>query len=236
MTFTWQSLIDRARVYIDDDHDDDQEGLVSATTWLAFANVEYAQLYRRWLRMGLVSPTVTQTSFSGNTLSVSALAILGVAEDLGNGARILEPAQTALGRDPYVRGSTAPTGVATSWAVTGAGDTVTIELDPHVTNPGSYFARYVQAVPYATSASSSIDLPYGGDERLVLGIARRAHVKGLTTSTQLERLILEADAELNFQAFSRLPNLRARHKTAAVQRTDRYGNVFPANPGRWLFT
>jgi hypothetical protein len=235
MQFTWQELIDRARVYIDDDHDDD-DGLVSPESWLAFANVEYAQLYRRWLRMGLITPTITQSSFTSNSTSFpGVLAILGVAEDLGNGARLLESAQAALGKNPYVRGSSAPNGVATSWAATGAGDTTVIELDPHVDNYSSYFVRYVPTVAYATSAASTVELPYGADERLVLGIARRAHIKGLTASAQLERLIMEADAELNFQAFGKLPALRARHKTAAIQRTDRYGNVFPVSPGSWLY-
>ena len=55
MQFSWNDLMDRARVYLDDD-DDDTEGWIAPAIWLTFANVEYAQLYRRLVPLVAEAP------------------------------------------------------------------------------------------------------------------------------------------------------------------------------------
>jgi hypothetical protein len=110
-------LIDRARVYLDDDHDD-TEGWIAPATWLTFANVEYAQLYKR-----------CRAPFWGTDMNA---------------------------------------GAANYWQATGSADSLVVTLEPR-DSAGSYLARYLPTVAYATDANSAIDLPYGSDERLVLG-------------------------------------------------------------------
>lgn len=203
MTFTWQELIDRARTYLDDDHND-TEGFIKPERWLSLANVEYAQLYRKWVRMGLVAPAPTDTSFSSTHTKAltGVLAIVGVAEDLGDGHhRVLAPAQSSFGQSPFWGHTSSSPGCY--WAATGSADALTVTLEPRPTS-GNYFVRFIPTVAYATLISASIDLPYGADERLVLGIAKRAKLKESGASGALERLLMEADQELNFAAFSKL--------------------------------
>ncbi len=216
MTFTWDELIRRARTYLDDDHDD-TEGWIAPDSWLTFGNVEYSQLYRRWVRMGLIAPAPTDLVLTDEVTSApDCLAIVGVAQDYGDGrVRILTPAQSVGGRSPFW-GTTSATGGSTHWSATGSADELEISLEP-VDTSGSYFVRYIPTVAYATDVTETIDLPYGADERLVLGMAKRAKLKEGAASAQLERLIFEADAELNFAAFSRAqadsPRVRRVTKT-----------------------
>lgn len=212
MAFIWDDLIDRARTYLDDDHDD-TEGFIAPERWLSFANVEYAQLYRKWIRMGLVAPAPTDTTFS-NTHTVAltgVLAIVGVAEDLGNGnVRVLTPAQSQHGQSPFWSYTSGEPG--SYWKATGSADALTVTLEPRPTS-GNYFVRYIPTVAYVTSSTASIDLPYGADERLVLGMALRAKLKAGERSALLEGLLQQADQELNFAAFSKLndsPRVKVR--------------------------
>jgi hypothetical protein len=223
VTFTWEDLISRARVYVDDDHDQpDVGGWIALEKWLTIANVEYAQLYRRWVRMGLVAPPWVDYTFTGPAgtpgvqgpdadgdeepddpdewLAAGVLCIIGVAEDLGGGQlRVLSAPQSEAGRNPWW--SVRPAAPATRWLATSVGDAVTITIEPPST--ATYVVRYIPTVDYATSASATVELPYGCDERLVLGIARRAKLKESASSALLERLIQDADAEANFLAFGR---------------------------------
>lgn len=245
MQCTWQSLRDRARVYVDDDHED-TGSFLSDVQWLAILNVEYAQLYRRWVRSGLVTPVITEVAFTGATAAATGvLAIVGVAEDLGDYPRILPSAQVNTGRDSTWF-DMQPAGPATTWGVTGNGDDLTVTLYP-APSSGSYVVRYiptqaaiidptpVQLLDPRPVPLGSVDLPYGGDERLVLGMARRANLKGAAASGLLERLIMDADAELNFTAAGRINGPRVRTRFNYPPRTERFGNVWPAGPGSWVF-
>lgn len=227
MQFLWNDLIDRARVYVDDDHGD-QSGWISPAHWLSLANVEYSQLYRRWMRMGLITPATTDTTFTGGSTTITGvLAIVGVAQDMVSYQRILEPRQSRFGRAPFWVGSGQSSSPSSGWMATGSADSLAIKLDP-VEPTGSYFVRYVPTVAYATDPTTTIDLPYGADERLVLGLARRAHLKDSTASALLERLIQDADAELNFTAFGRVDGDSPRVRR--ISRGGDYPREFPTDP------
>jgi hypothetical protein len=245
VTFTWQELIDRSRTYVDDDHND-TEGWIAAERWLTIANVEYAQLYRRWVRMGLIAPAWVDREFTGPTLTFPALelsddeepvleldgeevlAIIGVAESLGSDRyRPLSAPQSAVGRSPWWTTSSASP--AHSWQATGSADKVTITIEPPDT--ATYVVRYIPTVQYATDPTEDIELPYGCDERLVLGMARRAKLKDASASALLERLIMEADAEANFLAFGRNNNDSPR-----VRRGERGSSTpFPRHPSLYRY-
>lgn len=224
MQFAWSALIDRARTVVDDDHDD-TDGWISEAKWLTLANVEYAQLYRRWVRMGLIAPAAVDVSFTGPTTVIGdgesdVLAIVGVAESLGGGQyRPLESAQSQHGRNPWW--SVAPASPASHWKATGAGDEITVTIEPPDT--ATYVVRYIPTVAYATLASATIEVPYGCDERLVLGLARRAKLKDASASALLERLIQEADAEANFLAFGRMNDDSPRVRRG--ERRDPFGRT-----------
>jgi hypothetical protein len=226
--FTPNDLIARARVYCDDDVAD-TEGWISPAVWLTIFNVERSAQYRRWVRAGLVTPATTDTTLAGAAVP-GVLAVVGVAEDLGSGTppRVLTPSQSAFGRN-----WSNLTGKAMSWSASGAADAVTITLDPTDAS-GTYFIRYVPTVAYATDATAAVDIPYGTDERLVLGMARRAHLKDSAASRQLQGLILEADADLQFTAFGRLAHDAPRVRRV-VPTVRRKGIGFPDSPTAWRY-
>jgi hypothetical protein len=232
-SFIWNDLIDRARVYVGDDHDETQ-GWIDPAKWLLFGQIEYAShLYPKWVRMGLVRPKPTDTVFAGTAALTSVLAIVGVAEVMSGDVRLLEPAQVSSGADPFWQPSSPPNnGRALRWAAHGISDSLTVELDPP-DSATSYTVRWIPAQAYATDATSSVDLPTGGDERLVLGMARRALVKDGVRSTQLEALIADADAELTFTARARAGGARVRRirRRAFPMR----GRTWPANPNEWYY-
>lgn len=236
MQFVWNDLIDRARVYIDDDHKE-TDGWISPTNWLTLFNVEYAQLFRKWVRAGLIAPAYTETPFSGSSTSLSGvLAIVGVAQDMGSYRRPVFPAQSVYGRAPFW-GGTMDSGPSMSWAASGTGDNLTLTLDPPDSATSNYLVRWIAAPAYATDATTTVELPYGGDERLVLGAARRALVKDSTASQSINALIADADADLNFLAFGRAngdsPRVR-RVTPLAKARTWQLGS-FPSDPRFWTY-
>ncbi len=232
MIFTWNEIIDRARTYCDDDHNE-EKGWIAPARWMTMAQVEYAQLYRRWIRMALIAPEPVDAAVldgAGDPAVLeNVLAILGVAEITGSLAagtdqyRVLEPLQQNYGRKPFRSGVS---GTAAAWEAFGTGDAITVKLYP----PDAaltYVTRYLVRPAYETDPAEEVDLPYGGDERLALGLARRAHLKDSTASSLLNGLIGEADAELNFTAFG----MGGGQKIMAVASTPR--NEFPRHPSMW---
>lgn len=234
MTFTWQSLIDRARVYIADDQKD-QNGFIAADKWMLLAQVEYAVLYRKWVRQGLVRPAPTNTTFTGSTTLNGVLAVVGVGEDMGSYVRLLYNSQVPMGADPFWPGSTPPTSQAIEWAAHGVADNLAIELNPPDTTT-TYTVRWIPTVAYATDPTATVDLPYGGDERLVLGMARRAFVKETVRSQALDELMREADAEMAFTAFGRVPGGPRVRRAPPRGRTFpvRYA-TFPTDQSLWFY-
>lgn len=240
MQFVWNDLIARARVYVDDDHSE-TDGWIAPANWLTLAQVEYALLLRRWIRTGLVVPaTADSTPFTGGSTTLSnVLALVGVAQDKGGYVRVLAPVQSLRGQHPMWTGSQAPGGISQSWMATASGDTVTVTLDPKDPDTSEpYFVRYVAAPAYVTDGTQTVDLPYGTDERLVLGIARRSHLKDQSASQLLERLIAEADAELAFTAAGRIQGDSPRvRRTPRWQRATRRADsqLFPSDPRMWIY-
>jgi hypothetical protein len=245
MQFAWSELITRARVYKDDDHDE-EPGWLDESIWLTLFNVEYAQLYPEWVRKGLVGPPAVDYAFTGPSTVINApfdvdedsviedgeeapvgvLAIIGVAQDLGDGQyRVIQGSQADYGRAP-IRSDLDST--ANSWEAHGVGDLITIQLYPQDTQ-GNYFVRYIPRPNYATEVSETVELPYGGDERLVLGVARRAGIKDKETSALLERLLATADSNLAFLAAGRQGGLRVMARQSTPRRT------FPRHPMFWRF-
>lgn len=235
MQFVWQDLIDRARVYVDDDHKE-TNGWIAPAKWMTLAQVEYANLYRKWVRMGLVRPRPTDTPFTGAATTIQGvLAVVGVGEDLGSYVRILNPAQSQGTADPFWMGSTPFTSKATEWAAHGAANDLYVEVYPKDAAT-TYTVRWIPVVPYATDPTQTIDLPYGGDERLVLGMAKRALVKESARSRALQDLIDESDAELAFESFGRAGG------GPVVRRAPRFVHTlpsrfssFPTDQRFWLY-
>lgn len=216
---TWQSLIDRARVYIADDHDD-RKGFLTIDKWMALANVEYQSLRRHWTRMGLVRPPLVTTTFTGPTVTLSGVeAIAGVAQpNWGQYPRELKYERVLWG--------TTQTSQACTWCAEGTGGDVTISVYPQDT--AEYQVKWVQAIPVATDPESLVELPHGGDERLVLGLAKRALVKDSSRSAPLEELIAQQDIQISFNAINQVRSARSHGPRTT-------GIVPMYEPSKWLY-
>jgi hypothetical protein len=172
------------------------------------------------------------TTSNGSDSIPGVLAILGVAEVLSDGCyRVLSP-MTAYGRKPFRR---VYDSAACEWSAFGDGDNLTVKLTP-ADSQGTYVVRYIPAPSNITDTTLTVELPYMGDERLVLGSARRAGLKEGSGGKLLSDLIMEADAELAFEAAGKdkegglvIRDLRRQ----PIQSTP--SGWFPLNPRDWLF-
>ncbi len=252
MIFTWRSIVERSRTYVADDHEEKQ-GFLRDEQWLAIARVEYEFLYRRWIRTGLVRPAQISTEIPSGDYSVSlplaadiaqgrpgVFAIIGVAENMNSYFRMLAPAQPARGAYPFwVAPGEVNQGKATSWAASGMSDQITVEISPR--DPGSsYFVRWVPLPALPATLDDQVELPFGCDERLVLGCARRALLKDSGASALLERMIVESDAEIQFAAHGRLdsqgPRVRRVRPDFHRRRWPQLGtDQFPTDPNYWMY-
>lgn len=193
--FTWSSLIERARVYAGDDHGDNKSSFVALDKWLLFGQVEWANLRRSWIRMGLVRPAMEETTFTGNTVTlVGVEAVAGVARVSGSNKEPLTFRETIW--------SSPPPGRASTWMATGYGGDLKITVDSQENS--TYVVRWVQQVQYTQNPEDRVLVPTGADERLVLGMAKRALVKDSARSTPLEALIAEQDAQIAFSAMAQV--------------------------------
>lgn len=255
MIFTWRDIVGRARVYLDDDHKETQ-GWILDDKWLELAKVEYQQLYRRWLRLGLVRPEPIVTQIHAGQYfiqlpqdsdisagSPGVLAVIGVAENLVGIFRHLRSSQNNHGAyAPWIAPEQQNTGKATMWTASGISDSIKVQITPRDLG-SAYFVRWLPIPPMPTSLDEQVELPFGCDERLVLGLARRAHLKDSGSSALLERLIVEADAEISFSAQGRLdtqaPRVRRIRRNPFHRRHSAIipgAGVFPDNPDYWYYT
>lgn len=78
MQFRVGDLIDRARTYVDDDHNA-QKGWIKPERWLSLFGVEYRMNYRRWHRSGIISPEPTDKEFTTTVELDNVMAVIGVA-------------------------------------------------------------------------------------------------------------------------------------------------------------
>lgn len=230
MQFIWNDLIHAARVYKDDDHADEDSWLDPAD-WLRLFNVEYAVLYPKWIRAGLIGPAPVDTEFTGDSVNITGVcAVVGVARFDGDRYYPLEQAQSSYGRAAWF--DPADTGTSTTWEATGNGDDLAIKLHPSDPS-GTYVVRYITRPAYVTDPTASVELPYGGDERLVLGVADRSGIKDSSVSRNLKAFIADHDAGLAFLAAGRGAPLVVRRQSR-VSSTQRYGKPV-ASPRAWYF-
>lgn len=79
MEITPQEVIDRARMYANDDMNDNKGALLKPARWFQLFNSLYKRLYRQWLRAGLISPAPVDEEFTGPQVRLrGVLAIQGV--------------------------------------------------------------------------------------------------------------------------------------------------------------
>lgn len=217
---TIQDVIDSARIYVDDNHKV-TEGWKTPADWLKIARPEILMTYRKWVREGVISLNYADTNFTGPQVifeddSSIPLAIIGVAENMGNGKfRLLQPSQATYGRAPFWDTNLSNLNGAMYW--TSGFNYFVGSADPEGTgHPPLSFGKYVidvkpadsnsyvaRTIPQPRTASLIDDIrcPDGLDDYIALRIARKALASEGSSSQAVDKLIAIAEAEWKMNSF-----------------------------------
>lgn len=210
------------------------------TTW---GNLDTALAGSTLLTL-ITASTLPSTVLSVNDVAYTAggrddiegvLSILGVAELLDDGSyRPLRP-QFDNGRKPF---RTVLDDTAVEWSAFGTGDNLTVKLWPADTSASrTYVVRYILTPVNVTNTALTVELPYMGDERLVLGTLWRAGIKETARSGLVETAMTLCDTEMAFEA-------AGKHKAGGlvikkVPRTPRPESTptsfFSTSPRDWFY-
>lgn len=198
-TFTAQQLIDRAQAAADM-HDD----FVTTAQWLAWLSVEVQNLDRHIAQSGYVlresSWTVTANGAVSYPFEVEPFAVLAVYAVDGGRYRRLRATDMFDGRPGR---DTADTGQSHTYRITLANDAITLHLHPTPTS-GTYEVVYIPVSPVAATVAQTYLYPLGWEERVVLGMARRALAKEETTNPALETEVRRIEEHIEQTAWSRM--------------------------------
>lgn len=196
----YTEMIDRAKSAADM-HD----GFPSIVTWLYFLNAELNKLWVRLLRSGY-PPTVTSvpvvaTGAAAYTATEpSAVIAMHGSTVSGSTTRYYNIPIKRLWEKTTIRSGTYPFECYIDSAV--ATGLINISFYPNPTS-GTFTllvvpkpAKVVSGTP-AAGQSSSVVLPFGWEERVVLGMAQRALAKEETVNPNIEREISALDEQID---------------------------------------
>lgn len=198
-TFTVQKLIERAAA-LADVHDN----FVSAQTWLDWFNAEHKALAlfkarANWLDGTLELVSITAPTNTFFTVSAPA-AILGVWEVATSG-RVRRLKRIDRIQAINMSGLSGP---ANHWYYTRDEDTddLVVSLAP-VPTSGTYVVYHLPATSDITSSSTTRSFSMGEDERIVLGMARRALIKEESDTREIDVEIRRWDQNVEELAWAK---------------------------------
>lgn len=219
--------------------DMEDSGFVTTAQWLRWANLEHRMFYAWLARHGYVydpapaSHTADGTGQFGDV--TDPMVILGVWELQGTRYRPLR----SVDQVEY-QGWGSATGPASVYTAVDRGDgDVAIVMAPRPSS-GTYVALYI-AHPDAlvlgtptTGQDDEVRYPLGLEERIVLGMARRALAKEESSTSEVVRQIREVEAHAEAVAWDRLSG-----GVQAVRNVDHrergWGDMTTPSPREWYW-
>jgi hypothetical protein len=216
---TVDNIIARARSAADM-----RDNFVTPAEWLAWFNVE-----RRWLdqfiaRHGLVNAeTSVSITTDGSTATYplnDPLAILGVYELRSGFYREVKPSDTMGLAADHIAAPGVVVSPATKYrAFQGASGQVEITFYPTPAAGETYVVYEIAQAADVTDTTTSVTYPMNFEERIVLGLARRALAKEETTNGALERETQRIESHIEevaldraYGAFQRVRNVDRRER------------------------
>lgn len=224
---TLQTLIDRAKAA-----SDVQDEFVSQVEWTTWANTEVLLLENFLLRVGYVlrenTVSITATGATSYSLTQDPMAVLAVYEVKDSRWRRLRPGDLVDGPGGI---DTVTTGAAQQYRfIQDATGVLQLLLWPNAAS-GSYKVRVVTAPTALASLSSSVNYPAGFEERIVLGMARRALAKEETVNTVLEQHLREIEQHIEEVAVNRVFSAhQAIRNTDHIERAWGWSSSMPGMP------
>lgn len=187
----------------------DMEGtFISSAGWLYYANTEYKNLYMRIARMGwpleTTSTTITLTGAASYTVTAPAAVVsLKIVDSSSRLKRIPMKSEISQKWVTPKSGETPKEAI-----IIKSGDNLTIQFNPSPASGTVYMKGVANPLILVTSgatpgtSSTTITMPLGWEERIVLGMARKALAKEETINPAIERDIEEMDAVIENSAQS----------------------------------
>lgn len=242
-TFTVQNIVDRAAA-IADMHDT----FVTPAQWLAWFNVERRALELFKARHGGVAmgnvQTVTAVGPDRYPLATAGvnetMAIVGVWQELSSGR--LRPLRIVPWVDNFVQDEGGPDVGPSQYVFiedhNNDGVEVSTLLRFYPRDPsGNYLIMYLQAPAAAVSMTTVFSQPMGLEERIVLGMAKRALIKEESDTSAIDKLIREMDQQIEEYCWQ-----RSFAQVASVRNVDKLqrgwvtqDGFVPPNPDSWFW-
>ncbi len=229
---------------------DMRDNFVTPTQWMYWATQERLALDLFLARSGWPLPFTTQaitvTGSEGGAYNVApstgVMAIVAVHQTKDQRTRLLKHQNVVdfLTRTPGYSGS--PTGNALYYRASWSGDTLVLGLYPEPTAGETYLVTYIPhpaklvlSSP-GTNEATSVAYPMGWEERIVLGMARRALIKEESSTSSIDSEIALWESRIEEAAWGRV-----LADTPSVRNSDQliYGwkDKYELPPyGFWVFT
>lgn len=192
-----------------------QDEFVNDTEWMYWATQERMALDIFLLRSGWDSNFTTQSfTVTGAEngvfqLAAKALAVVSIHESTSQGVRLLSH-NNAADFLRQIPGSSLNRGHATEFRVRTAGDDLILNLFPEPLVGETYLVTYIPAPDMlvlstpGTGQATDVTYPLGWEERIVLGMARRALIKEESETRKVEELIKELESQIEEVTFARV--------------------------------
>ena len=218
--YTAQELIDRAAGAADM-HDN----FVKPSLWLQWASLERYALELFMARSGwpvdFDSHTITVTGSEGGTYSIphDMLAVVCVHRIESDGLRRLEydDAVTFLRQLP---GSSVWRGMSQKFRMKRVTDTFTFQFYPEPEAGDQFLVTYIPKPLRLTTTTNTVNYPMGWEERIVLGMARRALEKEESDAGPIRRQITELDQQIEELCWNRVMSAAPKVRNADVSWAD----------------
>lgn len=209
---TTQELVDRARAA-----SDMRDNFVTPTQWMYWASQERLSLDLFLARSGWMLATTSQdltiTGAEAGIFNINpssgVMAIVSVHEYNSQGTRLVQYKDAINFLRQLPGNSTNPKGHAIFYRAQWSGDAITLNFYPEPNIAETYRVTYIAqpnrlALSAASGYDTSVTYPMGWEERVVLGMARRALIKEESDTQQIDSEIALWDARISEACWNRI--------------------------------
>jgi hypothetical protein len=223
------------------------DGFVKPSEWLDWFNFERKALQISILKYGALLNDLTLTSSVGSpviTIDSDILAIVGLWELTSSGK--LRPIRIVNLPDNFRQLPASLPGLI-GGRITGPAEYATIE-DGILNGPafttvtmfpvdlsGTYVLVTLKSPTDATSNNESFAFPMGLEERIVLGMAKRAKIKEESDYSDIDDLIRQADRQVEDYAWSRIFAQAPSVRNVDLRERGWLGELNTITPDHWIW-
>lgn len=219
-SYTGQELINRAAAAADM-HDN----FVTTTTWLQWASLERYALELLMARSGwptdLATGTITVTGSESGEFSVAAdpdmMAVVAVHQIESDGLRRLTYSDTVTFLRQVPASPVHTSGDVQIYRIKRDVDGITFNFFPNPSIGSQLLVTYIPMPVRLTTVAGTVNYPMGWEERIVLGMARRALAKEESDTSEVRAQIREIEQQVEELSWNRVMSESPRVRNADRQ-------------------